>query len=867
MAGAKKFGAFGGVFTPSILTILGVIMYMRLGWVVGNAGLYGALLLLIIAHVISVTTGLSISSIATDKKVGAGGVYYVLSRSLGLPIGGAIGMTLFVGTALSIALYLVGFAESFNAYWGFDTSINGLRISGSIALAILVTIAMISTAVAIKTQYFIMAAIGLSLVSIFLGSREYAPEVVPAFAAGDVPMETVFAILFPAVTGFTAGIAMSGDLEDPKKAIPVGTIAAIAVGFIVYSGLTVFIAYSVRPDVLQSDYNILMKIALFPPLVAAGIWGATLSSALGGILGGPRILQAMSLDAITPKLFAKGVGKDNEPWNALIITAIIAEGGVLIGELDMIARVVSMFYLAAYGFINLSFFLESWASADFSPSFKVPRWVGLVGFLATFTVMFKLDMVAMVVSFIIIGGIYLYLQRRELGLGSGDVWYSVWSSLVVTGLKRMDQKQDANRNWIPNILLFSGSKETRPHLVEIAKAISGKVGVISNFHLIENPAAKVLFPKHKQSIHDPELLEEGVFSRQQEVRDVYEGIEIIASTYGFSGMEPNTVLLGWAKNTKDPVKFARMTQRLIELDYNVLYLDYDWNKKFGQYRKVDVWWRNLKNNVELSLNIVKFIASSPKWSNAEIRIILINNTNKEGYERRIYQLLDAWRVEASVKVVNNYLEKKSSFELMKKISHDADLIIAGIPEVNDDNVKDFVDKTTEMFGVLGTTLLVKTSSILGEDDPGLPEEEIPEFIELTTAGRPASLMPVPTPDFEGDVEAVSVVIQEKEAQSEEITQNKVNSFINVYTSLAGECHLIAKKYVREPDPDSPENPVTLQKQLLGAYVEKIKQFKEQDLPYLEERMNKLQEKYNALVARVLKQAPAKIRVNGKKVTF
>ena len=112
--GQKKFGTFAGVFTPSILTILGVIMYLRLGWVVGNAGILGAVLIVLIAHVISVTTGLSISSIATDKKIGAGGVYYVLSRSLGLPIGGAIGMTLFVGTALSISLYLVGFSESFN---------------------------------------------------------------------------------------------------------------------------------------------------------------------------------------------------------------------------------------------------------------------------------------------------------------------------------------------------------------------------------------------------------------------------------------------------------------------------------------------------------------------------------------------------------------------------------------------------------------------------------------------------------------------------------------------------------------------------------------------------------------------------------
>ncbi|MBT4340150.1 MAG: Na-K-Cl cotransporter, partial [Bacteroidetes bacterium] len=113
MSKATKFGTFAGVYTPSVLTILGVIMYMRLGWVVGQSGLFTALVIILLAHAISISTGLSISSIATDKKIKTGGIYYILSRSLGLPMGGAIGISLFVGTALSISLYLIGFAESF----------------------------------------------------------------------------------------------------------------------------------------------------------------------------------------------------------------------------------------------------------------------------------------------------------------------------------------------------------------------------------------------------------------------------------------------------------------------------------------------------------------------------------------------------------------------------------------------------------------------------------------------------------------------------------------------------------------------------------------------------------------------------------
>jgi len=218
MAQGKKFGTFEGVFTPSILTILGVIMYMRLGWVVGNAGLLGAIVIIVLAHVIAVTTGLSVSSIATDKKIGAGGIYYVLSRSMGIPIGGSIGIAIYVGTSLSIALYLIGFAESFNAFFGFGTAINDIRLTGTLALVGLTGLALISTSVALKSQFLILTAIIISLVAIFFGTSNFEPEAVQMFAPRNaVSMEVVFAIFFPAVTGFTAGIAMSGDLKDRHR--------------------------------------------------------------------------------------------------------------------------------------------------------------------------------------------------------------------------------------------------------------------------------------------------------------------------------------------------------------------------------------------------------------------------------------------------------------------------------------------------------------------------------------------------------------------------------------------------------------------------------------------------------------------------
>lgn len=713
MAGAKKFGMLAGVFTPSILTILGVIMYMRLGWVVGNAGLIGTILIILVAHVISVSTGLSISSIATDKKVGAGGVYYVLSRSLGLPMGGSIGITLFVATSLSISLYLVGFAESFNSYLDLGMTINDIRLSASLGLLGLTTIALISTSVAMKTQFLILAAIIASLVAIFFGYSEYKPESVELFGSSDaVPLATVFAIFFPAVTGFTAGIAMSGDLKNSKKSIPFGTLLSIGVGLIVYIGLAVFLSMMVNPEILKTDNNVMMKIALFAPAVVAGIWGATLSSALGGILGGPRILQAMSVDKITPKLFAKGRGKANEPRNALLLTVVIAEGGILIGELDVIAAVVSMFYLTAYGFINIAFFLESWASTDFNPSFKVKRWIGLLGGISTFVVMFKLDMISMIASFLIVGLIYLYLSRREVTLGSGDIWQSVWSRLVKTGLKKIDTNDDHIRNWKPNVLLFSGGTDVRPHLIEFCQSFGGRKGMITNFDLIENQDAKYLFPKHQQSVTDEVIEKYGIFGRRQEVKNVFTGIEAIASTYGFNGVEPNTVFMGWAKNTKDPIWFAQMNQRLFELDLNVLYLDYDVNRKFGEYKRIDIWWDDLHSISELSLHLTRFLSSSADWRNAEIRINYVNNSNREGFEDQISKKLDDFRVDAKIIVHNNLIEKVAFHSLVEINSMAADLLILGIPEFKQGEEKQFVRNTNDILERLSSTLLIRSSSKL-----------------------------------------------------------------------------------------------------------------------------------------------------------
>ena len=512
---------------------------------------------------------------------------------------------------------------------------------------------------------------------------------------------------------------MSGDLKDPKRSIPVGTLAAIGTGLIVYLGLAIFLAYTIDAELLKTEYNIFMKIALFAPAVVAGIWGATLSSALGGILGGPRILQAMSLDKVTPKIFGKGKGINNEPVNALFMVFIIAESGILIGELDVIARVVSMFYLTAYGFINISYFLESWANPDFQPTFKIKRWIGLLGFIACFVVMFKLDMIAMLAALAVIGGLYFGLQRKEVQLQSNDVWRSVWENVVSKGLKKIDANVDENSNWNPNIILFSGKSDHQKYLLELCKTVSGRTGIVTNFKLIVDKKKGRPLRKTEQVVRDESFKELGIFARQIKVDNIYSGITNIATTFGFSGVEPNTIMMGWPKGLENSEEYARMTETLLHLDYNLLYLDFDRASKFGNYQSVDLWWRETDSkNAEMMLNIARFVIASPRWNNTSIRVLFVNNNNVESdkIQENISRLVEDLRVNVEIIIINNAVEQKPFYSIIEQQSATTDLTLVGIPNYKIEKQAEFVIKTNHLFETIGSTLLVKAANNFNELD-------------------------------------------------------------------------------------------------------------------------------------------------------
>lgn len=739
-----KFGTFGGVYTPSLLTILGVIMYLRLPWVVGSAGLWRTLGIIAVAHVVSLFTGMSISSIATDKKVGAGGPYYIVSRSLGLPIGGTLGLALFLGLSFSISLYVIGFCESLLATLpGVEMTLDNIRIYGTITVTALTIITLISTAVAIKMQYVIMALIAASLISIGLGDASQVPAT-PLLEpqGGTAPLSDLFAIFFPAVTGFTAGVNMSGDLRDPRRAIPLGTMASILTGAVVYVSLAVFLAFRVGPEALVDDAEVLRNVAAWPPAVLGGIWGATLSSAIGSIMGAPRILQALGRDRIMPKLFGRGYGKTAEPRNALIPAFLIAEAGILVAELDVIARVVSMVFLTTYGFLNLSCWIESITSPDFRPSWKIPKLIPLTGAVVSTVLMILLDLPSMVGAIVGMLAVFVVLERRQLKLESGDAWEGIWANLVRSGLSYLHRATGAQRNWRPNILSFRrGENES---LLRFASALVSGNGMLSDFELLDKPGPS----------RDVADLAVGVFHQQIITDSPYDTVVSVCRYHGFAGLSPNTVLLDLEEHRDNADGLARLIRETAARDYNLLVLAPQ-PQAANTRERIDVWWRSEAGNFPFSVSLSRFILGTDRWAKAKVQFLIFSedSSHNDMLRTRARELLRDFRVDATVRVVNARSLRQGFEDTVVEESGDADLVMLGLANDDDPDLSVAnLQRTVILVDRLPAVLLLRGSSAFKEvlpvsrrtaahdalvpvddEDLDLPSLPLPEVEELATA--------------------------------------------------------------------------------------------------------------------------------------
>ncbi|HDQ45128.1 MAG TPA: amino acid permease, partial [bacterium] len=424
----NRFGVFGGVFTPSVLTILGVIMFLRYATVVGHAGLRAALLILLAAKSITLITGLSISSISTNMRVRGGGAYYLISRSLGVEFGGVIAVCFYLAQSVAVTLYIVGFTEAL--FSALPACTLPFRTVSTLINLIVFICVFIGAGWTIRIQYGILAVLFISILSFWIGAGQLASmenlraNLTANWSEG-YNFFTAFALFFPAVTGIMAGVNMSGDLKDPGRAIPKGTLAAIGITVTIYAGIAILLAASAPRSVLLGDTFVMKDLALSGILIFAGVFSATLSSALSSMMGAPRILQAFARDNIFKRLnwFGAGSGVSNEPRRAIVLTFLISQIGILAGDLDTVAPIITMFFLITYGTINLACFYESITrNPSFRPTFRIHHWsVALTGALGCLTVMFLINTLWAAVAMTLAAVLFVLIERAKIIVQWGDL--------------------------------------------------------------------------------------------------------------------------------------------------------------------------------------------------------------------------------------------------------------------------------------------------------------------------------------------------------------------------------------------------------------------------------------------------------------
>jgi len=639
-----KLGTFGGVFTPSILTILGIILFLRMGFMVGSGGLSRALVIIAIANIVSVLTSVSMSAAATNIHVKGGGVYYLISRALGVRFGGSIGIILFLAQSVSIAFYCIGFGEALMTILP-PLPIVSVQLISFLAVLFLFSMAWMGADWATKFQYIVMGLLIIALISFFAGAllKFETRLVVQNWSPPEngLPFWVLFALFFPAVTGFTQGVNMSGDLENPGKSIPQGTFWAVGISAVIYfAAAFLFAGASTNADMI-ADYDSMKRISYFPTLVTAGVLAATLSSAMASFLGAPRILQSLAADKIFTFLnpFSKGYGEASNPRRGVLLSGGIALVIISFGNLNLVAQIVSMFFLISYGLLNYATFYESRTKSPFfRPRFTYFRpWMSLAGFLTCAGAMLAIDASTGIVAFSIIFAIYQYLKHYSGPARWADSRRSYFLQKARENIRAAAVEKEHDRDWRPVILAMTRESKRLHQIMGFAAWIEGESGITSAVRIIQGQGAKSALERKKaakQLSSDLLQIESTAFPLVLAASDISEVLPTLAQSYGIGPFKANTLLVNWIDDLGKglsglgAIEYARNLSSAFRQGLNVIILDTDLNKWDRLLKKndsdhkhvIDVWWSD-DSTGNFMLLAAFLITRNEFYKNSVIRMI------------------------------------------------------------------------------------------------------------------------------------------------------------------------------------------------------------------------------------------------------
>lgn len=722
------------VFFTAISTILGAIMFLRFGFAVGNVGFINTILIVVLGHMITIPTAMAIAEIATNQKVEGGGEYYIISRSFGLNIGGTIGVALFLSQAISVAFYTIAFAQAFDPIFRLaliDYDIVPMFKTQTVTIPTTLFLVFIilrkGASIGLKLLYFVVAILGISLVLFFLGTTEYSHSssgFPTGSGLGNFSFFHVFAICFPGFTGMTAGVGLSGDLKNPSKAIPLGTLSATIIGMLIYIGIVWKLAVSASPHDLDSNQLVMGDIALFGSFVIPlGLAAATFSSAIGSIIVAPRTLQALGMDNILPsKRINQAVAKNKkgttEPVIATLVTSVLAIGIVLINDVDFVAEIISIFFMITYGVLCAISFLEHFAADPaYRPSFKSKWYLSLGGAVLCFVFMFQMNFFYSVVGLLCIAGIYFLISlNKQNSKGIARIFQGVISQLsrqLQVFLQKVEKDQSSD-NWRPSIICLSQNSFERFGAFDLLRWISAKYGFGTYIHRIDGYLSKETHQEAKKALD--RLIKIGDNTKSNIFLDTMvspsftAAVSQVVQLPGISGKENNMALFEFKKDDSKGLSDIVDNLPLIKSSGFDACLLSSSIRNFGFKRQIDIWiTSNDYANANLMILMGYIILGHKEWAKGNIRIFaLYPEEELQKQKEKLSELIHSGRLPISQNNIELITkdDKQDDKVIINNRSADADLVIMGFSQ---ELVKHNHEEVFLGYDKLGDMLFLNTS--------------------------------------------------------------------------------------------------------------------------------------------------------------
>lgn len=634
---SNKLGVISGVFIPCILQMIGVILFMRLGWVLGHVGFPSMMAIISLSASIILITSLSMTSVVTNMKMGGGGSYFIISRSLGPEFGSAIGVLLTFSQIVSIALNVSGISYSVHHELFPQIPLVALEV---FFLCLLTGITYVSTNFAIRFQMVVLAFIIISLFSIFFGGIETSAVEQGFEALPYMSLTMAFAMFFPAMVGIEAGMSLSGDLEKPQRDLPIGTIAAVIAGFLLYSTMAYFLSSHVPLTILKEHSLALSKVVKLSFGVLLGTWGATVSSGMGSLLGAPRTMQALAVDGVYPKFLSKGYGETNQPRVATLFTFCIALCVTLFTDINQLIPMLTMISLLTYTLINFVSFFESLVkNPSWRPTFRTPWYLSLIGSGACLVSMLVINPLASLLVLTAVGGLVVWFSKQKVQGNLEDIRYAVLTYLARIFTVSLEKIEKNPKSWRPNILAIVDKELKERNLINFAHTIDQSQGFLTFGTTIPVELDRSHSLKNTKNKFKAFFAENKIpcFTQISPFDDPFLGILAMVKNYGIGPLRPNTIILRHCMDNSSPENLANFLLSAYHIGKNVIILKDQFKEELKTFslptekKRIDLWWGGgYYRNFEFSLVISHILQQSTLWPQAQVNIKTLVTNEVDG---------------------------------------------------------------------------------------------------------------------------------------------------------------------------------------------------------------------------------------------